>query len=67
MHHLSLSYLYLFILSFLPSFVLARMTRFAFLPALQISLGNQQAQYWIKIATNSVFLLSAILLLYVFD
>ena len=39
---------YLGILSLLPAHIAARSFRFAFFPAMQISLGNQKASQWIK-------------------
>ena len=39
---------YLGILSLLPAHIAARSFRFAFFPAMQISLGNQKASQWIE-------------------
>ena len=46
---------YLSVLSLLPAQVAARMFRFAFLPAMQISLGNQKAKQWMKVWMTCIF------------
>ena len=46
---------YLSVLSLLPSQIAARMFRFAFLPAMQISLGNQKGKQWMKVWMTCVF------------
>ena len=46
---------YLSVLSLLPSQIAARMFRFAFLPAMQISLGNHKGKQWMKVWMTCVF------------
>lgn len=46
---------YLSILSLLPAHIAARSFRFAFFPAMQISLGNQKASQQVKVWMVCVF------------
>ena len=46
---------YLSILTLLPALMAARGFRFAFFPAMQISLGNQKASQWMKVWMTCVF------------
>ena len=46
---------YLSILTLLPALMAARGFRFAFFPAMQISLGNQKASQWVKVWMAFVF------------
>lgn len=57
---------YLSILSLLPAHIAARSFRFAFFPAMQISLGNQKANQWVKVWMAFVFCAVASLMIAIF-
>ena len=57
---------YLSILSLLPAHIAARSFRFAFFPAMQISLGNQKASQWVKVWMAFVFCAVASLMIAIF-
>lgn len=61
---ISLHHVLLLAMIFMPSWLLAHLTRYVMLPALQIGLSNDaQARHWVRWTSHGIFLISFCVLL----